>query len=264
LVGDKIFFYKQIGESLYVTPADYKEEYPFLKEVDSLALANAQLSLNKAYKQFFKTKKGFPKFKKKGINESYTTNNQKSKTNKYSIEIKGNKIKLPKFKEGIKIKTHRPITGLIKNATIKHNNNKYTISLCVEQLHKKSNLATPITKEFLGLDFSCKEFYVDSNGNIANFENHYYKAQKKLAKLQRQLSKKIKGSSNYNKLKNKISKLHTHIKNQRKDYLHKLSTKLVKEYKFICVEDINLRDMSQCLKLGKSIMSKVLVCLGPS
>ena len=253
-----VFSYKQLGKSLSPTVTDLKCDFPFLNlvEYDSLAPANAQQDLRTAWSKFFKEHTGFPKFKKKKFANSYKTNNQKG-----SIRfVKANNkdyIKLPKL-GNVLINKHKelPNFSYIKNATIKVINGEFFVSICYEQLEFIPKIST-ITKDlYIGLDFSSKEFYVDSNGNFANYENYYIKNEKKLAKLQRLLSKKQKGSNNYLKLKQKISKLHTKIANERRDFLHKLSTQLVKQYKFICVESINLRAMSQSLKLGKSIMSK--------
>ena len=253
-----IFSYNQLGKSLSPKVTDLKYDFPFLNlvEFDSLAAANAQQDLKNAWNKFFKENCGFPKFKKKNTSNAYKTNNQKGSISILTINNK-DYIKLPKL-GNVLINKHRklPKYSLIKNATIKVINDEVFVSINFEQLEFIPKLST-ITKDlFIGLDFSCKEFYVDSNGNFANYENYYLKAEQRLAKLQKRLSKKQKGSSNYLKLKQKINKLHKKISNQRNDFLHKLSTQLVKNYKFICVESIDLKNMSKSLNLGKSIMSK--------
>ncbi len=114
MLSDKIEYYKQTGKMLKTTPAQYKKEYPFLKEVDSLALANAQLNLEKAYKNFFRNKSvGFPKFKKKKGCQSYTTNNQNG-----TVNIENGHLKVPKLITKIKVKQHRLFEGKIKSVTI--------------------------------------------------------------------------------------------------------------------------------------------------
>ena len=247
------YSYKHLGEKLTPTVTDLRSDFPWLnlKNLDSLDLANAQQDLKVAWNKFFNKKGGFPKFKKKNTKTSYKTNNQKG-----TIAILGDFVKLPKIGL-VKIIKHREIVGKIKNATIRRDNlGTYTISLCYEKLEFIPKINT-ITKDlFLGLDFSCKEFYVDSNNNFANYENYYYKNEKKLAKLQRQLAKKEKGSNNYIKQKQKIAKLHKKVANERLDFLHKLANKLIQKYKFICVEDLNLKNLSRTLHLGKSVMSK--------
>ena len=249
MLEDKIKAYKEHKILLYKTPAEYKKDFPFLKEVDSLALANVQLNLNKAYKSFFTKKSRFPKFKskKKEIN-SYTTNNQKG-----SIEILNKCIKLPKVKH-VKAKIHReiPKEAIIKTATIiKTKTNKYYCSITYE-LEESRTKITPDKTKSIGLDYSSGHFYIDSNGTSVDYPRFYRKAEKKLQKLQRQLSRKQKNSKNWLKASLKVAKLHEKVRNQRLDFLHKLSKELADTYDIVCVENINLRNMSRCLKLGKS------------
>lgn len=254
ILSDKINYYKDTKQMLYNTPAQYKNEFEFLKEVDSLALSNAQINLENAYKNFFRRIKqgvkgiGFPKFKsKKKCSWSYTTNNQNE-----SIRIENDKIKLPKV-GFVKIKQHRilPENCIIKSVTIsKTRTNKYYVSILVEyetQIIKKN------IENVIGLDFSMKELYVDSEGNSANFPRFFRRSQEKLAKEQRKLSHRKYESKRYEKQKLKVAKLHEHIANQRKDFLHKESRKLVDNYDLICVEDLNMKAMSRCLNFGKSV-----------
>ena len=124
MLADKIAHYEKTGESLNNTPAQYKEEFPWLKEVDSLALANVQLNLNKAYKSFFQSGFGFPRFKSKKTAQSYKTNNQNG-----TVALLNGKVKLPKI-GWVKVKIHRQPKGLIKSATIsKTATGKYFISI---------------------------------------------------------------------------------------------------------------------------------------
>lgn len=254
MLADRIKYYEEFKASLNNTPAQYKNEFEFLKEVDSLALANAQMNLNKAYKNFFRDKSvGFPKFKsKKKSTKSYTTNNQKG-----SIRLSDNnrKITLPKLKD-VKIKCHQTIKSseIIKSATITLTpSGKYYISILVEY-DKDIVKIKPNIDKTVGLDFSMKEMIVDNNGKKINYPYYYYKYQDKLAKEQRKLSRKIKGSSNYEKQRIKVAKVHELITNSRKDFQHKLSKWYVDNYDIICVEDIDLRAMSQCLNFGKKTM----------
>lgn len=231
------------------TPAKYKTEFEWLKEVDSLALANAQLNLQTAYNNFFRDKKvGFPKFKSKHRNkDSYTTNNVNN-----NIRIKENKIKLPKlgFVNFIK---HRDILEgeIIKSCTIsKSPKGNYYISVLVEF---DKEIKQSIPKTALGLDMDMKELYTDSQGNRASYPRFYRKMQSKLAREQRKLSKCVKGSNNRNQQRKKVAKLHEKIANQRKDFLHKLSRTLVNKYDLICIEDLNMQAVGQSLNLGKSV-----------
>lgn len=250
MLSDKIEHYKATKQMLNNTPAQYKKEFPWLKEVDSLALANAQMNLQTAYNNFFKRKDiGFPKFRsKKRDKDRYTTNNCHN-----SIYIVGNKIKLPKV-GFVKAKIHRQIidTQIIKSCTIFRNSSgKYYVSILVEYDYEPPVIDLDKTKA-LGLDYSSPSFYVDSQGNEANYSKFYRNAENKLAKEQRKLSKMKFGSNNYKKQKIVVAKLHEHILNQRKDFLHKLSRKLADKWDIVCVEDINLKGMASSLHLGKS------------
>ena len=128
MLADKIKHYEETKETLHNTPAQYKKEFPWLKEVDSLALANVQLNLQKAYKNFFNSSFGFPKFKKKSHGQSYTTNNQKG-----SISLENGYIKLPKV-GWVRVKAHRQVEGIIKSATISMTSTgNTTFQFCVRQ-----------------------------------------------------------------------------------------------------------------------------------
>ena len=249
MLSDRKEAYDKDGSFFYSTPAMYKKYYPFLKEVDSLALANAQLNLDKAYKGFFSKKARFPKFKsKKKNNDSYTTNNQKG-----SIEILDGLIKLPKVKH-VKAVIHRqlPKGAVIKTATISRTkSNKYYCSIMYE-VEQSITKITPTKDKTIGLDYSSSHFYIDSNGNSVDYPKFYRQTEEKLKRAQRKLSKKQKGSNNRAKASLKVAKIHEKVKNQRLDFLHKLSKDLANNYDLVCVEDINLQNISRCLKLGKS------------
>jgi putative transposase len=250
MLADKIEHYKETKQKLNNTPAQYKKEYKWLKEVDSLALANAQMNLQTAYGNFFRSPKvGFPKFKSKKRNKaSYTTNNQKG-----TVSIIDGKLRLPKVGL-VKMKQHRviPSDQMIKSATIsKTPSGKYYVSILVEYEQYIPNIQLDKNKA-LGLDYASHSFYVDSQNREADYPRFYRNAQKKLAKEQRKLSLMTFTSNNYFKQRVKVAKIHEYISNQRKDWIHKLSTELANEYDYICVEDINMQHMTQSLKLGKS------------
>ena len=238
------------------TPAKYKKDYPFLKEVDSLALANAQQHLDKAYQNFFRDKSvGFPKFKsKKHPIQSYTTNNQKG-----SISLIGNQyIKLPKLKSVVKIKLHRKIKGDIRSATIsKHASGKYYVALlCKEDIQPMSK-----TNQSIGIDLGISDFAICSDGQ--KYDNHQFthSLSQKLAREQRKLSRRLllAKQRNVNLLdaknyqKQKVARLHEKVKNQRTDFLNKLSTSIIKNHDVICIEDLNTKGMMRNRKLAKSI-----------
>ena len=242
----------------FPTPAKYKKEFPFLKEVDSLALANAQLHLDKAYKNFFRDKSvGFPRFKsKKNPVQSYTTNNQNG-----TVALIDNKfIKVPKLKSLIRIKLHRQPKGRIKSATIsRHASGKYYISLlCKEEINE-----LPKTNSAIGIDLGITDFAILSDGQKIDNNRFTSKMEKKLKREQRKLSKrallaKNKGiplseAKNYQKQKRKVARLHEKVMNQRTDFLNKLSTEIIKNHDIICIEDLNVKGMLRNHKLARSI-----------
>ena len=248
-LSDMNNIYESTGKFKNITPASYKEDYPFLKEVDSLALANAQLNRNIAFKDFmkqrYKNKKDKPNFKSKRNDQSYTTNNQGS------VKFSNNNryISIPKCSR-IRIKMHRLFEGNIKSITVSRTtDNKYYMSLLVE------TEIEPLkeTKKMIGLDLGIKDLIVDSNGH--KYKNHKYltKSLEKLAKEQRKLSKMVKGSNNRNRQRIKIARLHKKIQNQRNDYLHKLSKKIINENQVIALEDLKVKDMEQNNKLARNI-----------
>ena len=252
MLADKIASYEATKTFGKQTPAMYKTDYPFLKEIDSLALANVNLNLQRAMNNHFdknkKKKTGFPKFKSaKRSRKSYTTNNQKG-----TIAIIGHKyIKFPKI-GNVRAVIHRvpDNSWVIKSATISQSSDgKYYASV----LFAFPDLAityTPNIDNAIGLDYASDGLYVDNNGNIGSKCKYYRESHKKLAKAQRRLSRKKgslkneKKSKNYLKQLCKVNKIHTHIANQRLDNLHKLSTEIANQYDVVCVESLNMRSMS--------------------
>lgn len=247
MLADKIAHYKQTGHTLQTTPAQYKNEFEWLKEVDSLALANAQLNLQSAYKNFFSQKRvGFPKFKsKKNSRKRYTTNNQNG-----SVRIENGKLKLPKV-GFVKIVQHRPIIGKIKSVTIEQTpTNKYFASILVEYENQVPEVEL---QKFIGLDFSTHDLYVTSEGESANYPRYLRRSEKKLARLCRRHSKRKLGSQNRERMRLKVCLVYEKITNQRLDYLHKKSYCLAEDYDAVCIETLNMHSMSQTLKFGKSV-----------
>lgn len=242
MLADKIAYYQEHQKTLQTTPAQYKKDYPYLKEVDSLALANVQMNLQTAYKNFFRDKKvGFPKYKSaKRSRKSYTTNNQKG-----TVAITDKGIKLPKVGV-VKAKIHRHPNAdwVIKSATVsQERDGTYYISILFEYVAKV--LFAPVTSaSALGLDYKSDGLYVDSNGDDCDMPHYYRLSQSKLTKSQRKLKHKTIGSNNYRKQQKKVAKIHRHIANQRKDFLHKKSTEIANQYTCVCVENLNMRTMA--------------------
>ena len=254
MLADKIAYYKETGKTLYNTPAQYKKDFPWLKEVDSLALANVQLNLQKAYKNFFQSGFGFPKFKKKRHRQSYKTNNQKG-----SITLENGAIKLPKI-GWVRVKDHRQITGMIKSATVSMTaTGKYYVSvLCESKI-----LPLPKTGSNVGIDLGVSNFAILSTGEKIGNQRFLKQLSKKLAKEQKILSRralaakkdgrKLTDSKNYQKQRLKVAKIHEKIANKRQDFLHKVSTEIVKNHDIICIEDLTSRNLMKNHKLAKAI-----------
>lgn len=229
-----------------------KIQYEWLKEVDAIALQSSLKDLDIAYQNFFRRvkqgdkKAGFPKFKSK-------KNNKKSYKTKYTngnIQTLEKQIKLPKLGL-VKCKVSKQIEGRILNATISQNpSGKYFVSICCTDVKIPQYLSTSAV---VGIDLGIKEFAITSDGQHINNPKYLAKSEKKLNKLQKQLSRKTIGSSNRNKARIKVARQHEKIANQRNNFLQKLSTQLIKDYDVICLEDLKVKNMIKNHKLAKSI-----------
>ena len=251
MLTDKIEGYRSTGEFPNVTPTRYKDKYPYLREVDSLALANVKMNLWAAFRHAFnksyKKNNGFPKFKSRKARNSYTTNNQRG-----TVAIIDDKyIKIPKIGK-VKAVIHRKANEdwKIKSATIsQERDGSYYISVLFEY-DKPENTYIADKTNAVGLDYKSDGLYMDSNGNVGTNHKFYRESHDKLAKEQRRLSR-MKGSkknepksNNYIKQLHKVNKIHRHIANQRNDNLHKLSTEIANQYDVVCVESLNMRSMA--------------------
>ena len=249
MLSDKINHYEETKQKLNNTPAQYKSKFPWLKEVDSLALANAQMNLQTAYNSFFRNPKiGFPKFKSKKSNRrSYTTNCVNG-----NISIDNGFLKLPKVGL-VKLKQHRLILSnyKLKSVTISQTpSGKYYASVLFEYENK---IQEQELHDFLGLDFSMHGLYKDSNGNEPAYPRYYRQAEERLKREQRKLSLMQKGSKNRSKQRIKVANLHEKVANQRKDFLHKQSRQIANAYDCVCIENLDMKAMSQSLNFGKSV-----------
>lgn len=250
-LAKRIELYKNAKESLTYnkTCADLtnlKNELVWLKEVDKFALQNSLRDLDNAYKKFFKEHSGFPRFKSKKTHDysyrtSFTNNN---------IQYCDGHVKLPKL--GIvKVRDKQIPQGRILNATISQApSGKYFISICcadveVEQ-YEKTNMV-------IGIDLGIKDFCAMSDGEVVANPKYLKKSLAKLAKLQKELSRKTKGGKNRNKARIKVARQHEKIKNQREDFLHKLSTQIIRDNDTICIEDLQVSNMVKNHKLAQAI-----------
>lgn len=231
-----------------------KKEIEWLKEVDKFALQNSLKNLETAYKNFFadlkkvKGKKGvgFPKFKKRhGCKQSYKTNLTNG-----NIQIIENRLKLPKL-GWVKFHNSQDITGKLVNVTVtRTSSGKYIASiLCETEIEKY-----PQVTENIGLDLGLKSYLTTSNGETVDNPKYYRTQKRKLRKAHKKLSRSVKGSSNRVKAKIKLARIYERITNLRDDFLHKLSTRLIKENSIICVEDLRVVNMVKNHKLAMSIL----------
>ena len=242
MLADREAAYMRDGSTLKPTPAMYKDEYPYLREVDSLALANVQLQLQEAYKRFFTVKgAGHPKFKsRKHSRFSYTTNNQNG-----TVALGDKCVRLPKI-GFVKAKIHRmpEYDWRLKSATVSMTHDgKFYCSVLFEYETVISSVPHP-EENAVGLDYKSDGLFVCSGGDVCGSPKHYRKGQNRLTKAQRKLRHKNKGSNNYRKTCIKIAKEHRHIANQRRDFLHKKSAEIANQYDMVCVEDLNMRSMA--------------------
>ena len=228
-----------------------KKELPWLQEVDATSLQASVQSLDRAYVSFFRGLKagrrvGYPRFKSK----KRDTKSYKSKNNHGTVAIVGNTIRLPKIGY-VRCRVSKQVKGDILSATVRQSKSgKYFVSVNCKNVELEP---LPSTGAVVGIDMGLKAFAITSDG--VEYPNHRYltKSQKKLAKLQRQLSRKTKGSRRWEKTREQIARLHEHIANQRNDMLHKLSTSLVRTYDLIVIEDLASSNMVKNHRLAKSI-----------
>lgn len=250
-LAKRIKLYEELKETFtYVQCANdmknLKTELEWLKEVDSTSLQSSLRDLDSAYQKFFKEHSGYPKFKSKKTHRySY-----KSKCTNGNIQYCDKHIKLPKLGM-IKTKNKLMPKGRILNATVSQEpSGKYYVSLCCTDVD-----TDPLEKTgcSIGIDLGIKEFCITSDGEMITNPKYLKKSLDKLAKLQRELSRKSKGGSNRNKARIKVSRLQEHIANQRKDFLQKLSTKIIRGNDVVCIEDLQVKNMIKNHKLARSI-----------
>jgi len=242
--------YKETGKGLTYNSCSaqltqLKKELTWLKEVDSIAIQSSLKNLADAYSRFFKKQNDRPCFKsKKNPVQSYTT-----KYTNNNIAINGNKIKLPKL-GWIRFAKSREVEGRILNVTIRRNpSGKYFVSILAE------TEVQPLEKtdSSVGIDVGLKDFAILSDGTVYSNPKFFRKLEEKLAKEQRILSRRTKGSSNWNKQRIKVARIHEKIANARTDYLQKISTEIIKNHDVIGIEDLQVSNMLKNQKLAKSI-----------
>lgn len=252
----RIEAYKERGETInyvscYKNMTLLKKELEWLKEVDSKALENSLRNLDRAYQDFFRRAKnnekpGFPMFKSKhSRRKSYRTTYANG-----NIAIIGNKVKLQKLGL-VKCRVSKEVKGRILNATVSQNpSGKYFVSICCTDVDIEPMKPTGAV---VGVDLGIKDLAITSDGQKFPNNKYLYASEDKLRKLQRQLSRKTKGSNRYEKQRIKVARLHEHIANQRRDAMQKLTTELIRNYDLICIEDLNTGGMMKNHRLAKSV-----------
>ncbi|MDM5427588.1 MULTISPECIES: IS200/IS605 family element RNA-guided endonuclease TnpB [Bacillus] len=231
--------------SAKLTQLKKQQDTIWLKEVDSIALQSTLKNLADAFSRFFKKQNDMPRFKsKKNTVQSYTT-----KQTNGNIGIVGNTIKLPKLGL-VRFAKSREVEGRILHATIRRNpSGKYFVSIFVQT----SVQEMPKTDSTYGIDVGLKDFAILSDGTTYKNPKFFRTLEEKLAKAQRILSRRTKGSSNWNKQRVNVARIHEHIANARADYLHKLSTEIIKNHDVIGMEDLQVSNMLKNRKLAKAI-----------
>ena len=257
-LAQRIEAYRETGKSPTrfiqdkdLTSLKKQEETIWLQEVDATALQSSLQDLDAAYQNFFRRikkgkKPGYPKFKsKRNHRQSY-----KSKCVGSNIKVLEGAVQLPKLGK-VKCRISKPVEGRILSATVSQTpSRKYFVALCCTDVDMEP---LPSTGAVVGIDMGLKAFAITSDG--VEYPNHKYltRNQKKLAKLQRQLSRKSRGSNRREKARIQVARLHEHVSNQRQDMLHKLSTSLVRTYDLIAIEDLAPSNMVKNHKLARSI-----------
>ena len=231
--------------SAMLTALKKQENFAFLKIVDSIALQQSLRDLDRGFKNFFEKRASYPQFKSKHDNrQSYRTINQND-----GIRIVGRTVKLPKLGY-LKIRRSMEVNGVINSATIERTpTGKYFVVLNVEfEPELRINKGGEI-----GIDVGIKEFYSDSNGNVVENPKFLARSLRKLAKEQRRLSRKQKGSKNRNKQRIRVALVYEKITNQRTDFLQKLTSSLIRDNQTICIEDLNISGMVKNRRLSRAI-----------
>ena len=249
ILTDRIAYYEETKKTKRITPARYKEEYPWLKEVDSMALINAQLDVESAFRNFRKNPEtGFPKYKtKRSARQSYTTNLING-----NIRLEDGKLKLPKAGY-VRIRQHRSIPEgyRLKSVTVSRDGSgRYYASM----LYAYEAVTEAVKPErYLGLDYAMHGLYADSEGNRPGYPGYYREAEERLKREQRKLSHMRKDSRNWKKQRKKIARLFSKTADQRKDFLHKESRRITNAYDCVCIEDLDMKAMSREMNFGKPV-----------
>lgn len=243
MLETRIAHYQTFWESCRPTPAQYKDAFPFLREVDSMALCNAQLALEKAYKRFFEDKNtGFPKYKSKHRSrKTYTTNLSHGNIR---LDGKARRLKLPKL-GWLAVRQHKriPESWNLKSVTVEHcPSGRYAATVLFERDTQTPERTEPAN--IVGLDYAPHGLYVSSDGERADYPGFYRNMEARLSREQRKLSHMVRGSANWRKQCERVARIYERISNQRYDYQHKKANVLADTYDAVAVESLNLKGMA--------------------
>ena len=219
----------------------WKEEFPFLQNSPAQTLQQVMADLGRGYKNFFEKRAAHPVFKKKGR----SSNRFRFPDGKqFTVDQPNGRIKLPKL-GWIRYRNSRDMLGTAKNITVSSNGGKWLVSI---QTEREVEPAIPASTSSIGIDVGIARFATMSDGSFVAPLNSFKKHQERLARYQRRMSRKVKFSNNWKKAKTRVQKIHTGIANARKDFLHKTTTTISQNHALVCVEDLQVRNMSRSSK----------------
>lgn len=232
---------------------EWKKEFPWLNDSPSHTLQQALKDADRAYKNFFEKRAGFPRFKKRGGGDSFRYPDSKQ----FEIDQANSRIKLPKL-GWVRYRNSRDILGTAKNITVSQSGGKWFASI---QTEREVEQPVPTATSAIGIDMGVVRFATMSNGKHLEPLDSFKKHERRLAKYQRRMCRKVKFSKNWNKAKRKVQKIHTRISNARKDFLHKATTEISKNHAMVAIEDLQVRNMSKSAKgsseaPGKNVAAK--------
>ncbi|MCI8478417.1 MAG: transposase [Oscillospiraceae bacterium] len=254
MLSDEQLFYNATGKHFIPTPAKYKNGAPFLREVDNQALIQEHNKLSQAFRVFFKNPEsfGYPKFKRKKTDRnSFTACNHAFESGD-TIYITKDGIRMTKMGIVKAVFSRRPRSGWkLKRITVdKTRSGKYYCYILYECAVKEPKPVVPTEETTVGLKYSMPHFYVADDGSMADPPHWLRESQEKLAKLQQKLSRMQPGSRNYQEAVQKYRKLHEHIANQRKDFVHKESRRIANAWDAVCMRSDGMQELSKVTKLG--------------
>jgi len=247
--GGKFIGYVNMANRL----PEWKKEFPWLNDSPSHTLQQALKDADRAFKNFFEKRAGFPRFKKRGVGDSFRFPDSRQ----FEIDQANSRIKLPKL-GWVRYRNSRDILGVAKNITVSQSGGKWFASI---QTEHKVEQPVPAATSAIGIDMGVVRFATMSDGTHIEPLDSFKKHEQRLKKYQRRMCRKVKFSKNWHKARRKVQKIHTRIANARKDFLHKATTEISKNHAMVAIEDLQVRNMSKSSKgtieaPGKNVAAK--------